>query len=59
MMEAEVDVDDRYPLYLVNWKQAEHTHSRTQNNAWLSAMKPDNRLWINAADNRRFRHSQN
>ncbi|MDJ0955760.1 MAG: molybdopterin-dependent oxidoreductase [Arenicellales bacterium] len=43
----EVDVDDEYPLYLVNWKQAEHTHSRTQNNAWLSAMKPDNRLWIN------------
>ena len=45
----EVDVDDEYLLYLVNWKQAEHTHSRTQNNAWLMAMKPDNRLWINAA----------
>ncbi len=45
----EVDVDADYPLYLVNWKQAEHTHSRTQNNAWLMAMKPDNRLWINAA----------
>ena len=47
-------MDDEYPLYLVNWKQAEHTHSRTQNNAWLIAMKPDNRLWINAATARRL-----
>jgi len=36
-----------YPLYLVNWKQAEHTHTRTFNNPWLMEMKPDNPLWIN------------
>ncbi len=38
-----------YPLYLVAWKQTEHTHTRTFNNAWLMEMKPDNPLWINAA----------
>ncbi|MCL5965998.1 MAG: molybdopterin-dependent oxidoreductase [Deltaproteobacteria bacterium] len=38
-----------FPLYLVNYKQAEHTHSRTFNNDWLMEMKPDNPLLINAA----------
>ncbi len=37
-----------FPLYLVNYKQAEHTHSRTFNNDWLMEMKPDNPLLINA-----------
>lgn len=38
-----------FPLYLVNYKQAEHTHSRTFNNDWLMEMKPDNPLLINSA----------
>jgi thiosulfate reductase/polysulfide reductase chain A len=38
-----------FPLYLINFKQAEHTHSRTFNNDWLMEMKPDNPLLINAA----------
>jgi thiosulfate reductase/polysulfide reductase chain A len=38
-----------FPLYLVNFKQSEHTHSRTFNNDWLMEMKPDNPLLINTA----------
>ena len=38
---------ENYPLYLVNWKQTEHTHSRTFNNPWLMEMKGDNPLWMN------------
>lgn len=33
-----------YPFYLINWKDASHTHTRTQNNPWLLEMKPDNPL---------------
>jgi thiosulfate reductase/polysulfide reductase chain A len=29
-----------FPLYLINWKEASHTHSRTQNNPWLLELKP-------------------
>ena len=29
-----------YPLYFINWKEANHTHSRTQNNPWLLEIKP-------------------
>jgi thiosulfate reductase/polysulfide reductase chain A len=29
-----------FPLYLINWKEASHTHSRTQNNEWLLELKP-------------------
>ena len=36
-----------YPLYLVNWKQSEHTHSRTFNNEWLMEMKGTNPCYIN------------
>ena len=36
--------DDDYPLYLINWKEASHTHTRTQNNPWLLDIKPDNPL---------------
>jgi len=32
--------DKDYPLYLINWKEANHTHSRTQNNPWLLNVKP-------------------
>jgi thiosulfate reductase / polysulfide reductase chain A len=35
-----------YPLYLINWKEASHTHSRTQNNSWLLDIKPDNPLIV-------------
>ena len=35
-----------YPLYLINWKEASHTHTRTQNNALLLEIKPDNPLVI-------------
>ncbi|MBI3465644.1 MAG: molybdopterin-dependent oxidoreductase [Planctomycetes bacterium] len=35
-----------YPLYLINWKEASHTHTRTQNNPWLLDIKPDNPLII-------------
>jgi thiosulfate reductase/polysulfide reductase chain A len=38
--------DATYPLYLINWKEASHTHTRTQNNAWLRDIKPDNPLII-------------
>jgi thiosulfate reductase/polysulfide reductase chain A len=35
-----------YPLYLINWKEASHTHTRTQNNPWLLDIKPENPLII-------------
>jgi thiosulfate reductase/polysulfide reductase chain A len=35
-----------YPLYLINWKEASHTHTRTQNNAWLLEIKLENPLII-------------
>ncbi len=38
-----------YPLYFINWKEANHTHTRTQNNAWLLDIKPDNPMIINPA----------
>lgn len=38
-----------FPLHLINFKQAEHTHSRTFNNDYLMEMKPDNPLLINSA----------
>jgi thiosulfate reductase/polysulfide reductase chain A len=36
----------QYPLYLINWKEASHTHSRTQNNPWLLEIKGSNPLAI-------------
>lgn len=39
--------DEKYPLYLINWKEATHTHTRTQNNSFLLELKPDNPLVIN------------
>ena len=35
-----------YPLYLINWKEASHTHTRTFNNPWLLEIKPENPLVI-------------
>jgi thiosulfate reductase / polysulfide reductase chain A len=32
--------DEEFPLYLINWKEVSHTHSRTQNNPWLLELKP-------------------
>jgi len=40
--------DEKYPLYLINWKEASHTHTRTQNNAYLVELKPENPLMINS-----------
>ena len=39
--------DSEYPLYLINWKEASHTHTRTQNNAILVELKPTNPLMMN------------
>jgi thiosulfate reductase / polysulfide reductase chain A len=36
-----------YPFYLINWKEALHTHSRTMNNRWLMEFHGENELWIN------------
>ena len=35
-----------YPLFLINWKEASHTHTRTQNNPILLELKPENPLVI-------------
>jgi thiosulfate reductase/polysulfide reductase chain A len=43
-----------YPLYFINWKEANHTHSRTQNNPWLLDIKPDNPMVINPATAARY-----
>ena len=37
-----------YPLFLINWKEASQTHSRTQNNAFLAELKSTDGLRINA-----------
>ncbi|MFB3853940.1 MAG: molybdopterin-dependent oxidoreductase [Vicinamibacterales bacterium] len=46
-----VPTEDRpsaaYPLYIINWKEALHTHSRTMNNRWLMQFHGENELWIN------------
>ena len=38
--------DEKYPLYLINWKEASHTLTRTQNNPMLLELKPDNPLVV-------------
>ena len=38
--------DKKYPLYLINWKEASHTHTRTQNNALLLEIKPEGPLIV-------------
>ena len=39
--------DDKYPFYLINWKEASQTHSRSQNNAFLAELKSTDGLRIN------------
>ncbi|KJS21249.1 MAG: hypothetical protein VR72_11550 [Clostridiaceae bacterium BRH_c20a] len=39
--------DEEYPLYLISWKQANHTHSRTFNNPYLMDIKNYNPLYMN------------
>ena len=39
--------NSEYPLFLINWKEASQTHSRTQNNAWLAELKATDGLRIN------------
>lgn len=36
-----------YPFFLINWKEASQTHSRTQNNAYLAELKATDGLRIN------------
>jgi len=43
-----------YPLYLINWKEASHTHTRTQNNAWLLDIKPENPLIVHPVTAERY-----
>jgi thiosulfate reductase/polysulfide reductase chain A len=43
-----------YPLYLINWKEASHTHTRSQSNPWLLEIKPDNPLIVHPATASRF-----
>ena len=38
--------DANYPFYLINPKEASHTHTRTQNNSYLMELKPDSPLMI-------------
>jgi len=47
--------DQEYPLYLINWKEASHTHTRTQNNPWLLEIKPSNPLVIARATAQKLR----
>jgi thiosulfate reductase/polysulfide reductase chain A len=35
-----------FPLYFISWKEVEHTHTRTFNNAWLMEMKGENKLIV-------------
>jgi thiosulfate reductase/polysulfide reductase chain A len=39
--------DADYPLYLINWKEASHTHTRSHNNPLLMAIKGSNPLRMN------------
>jgi thiosulfate reductase/polysulfide reductase chain A len=43
-----------YPLYFINWKEASHTHSRTQNNPWLLEIKPENPMVVHPDTAARF-----
>jgi thiosulfate reductase/polysulfide reductase chain A len=41
--------DAEFPLYLINWKEASHTHTRSQNNPLLVTLKGSNPLVIHEA----------
>ncbi len=44
--ELDPSTNGDYPLICINWKEAYHTHSRTQNNRWLLELKPTNPIYI-------------
>ena len=46
-----------YPLFLINWKEASHTLSRTFNNPWLLELKPENPLIIHPDAAKKFKVS--
>jgi thiosulfate reductase/polysulfide reductase chain A len=46
--------DAEYPLYLINWKEASHTLTRSQNNPLLVGLKGSNPLIINPATAERY-----
>jgi thiosulfate reductase/polysulfide reductase chain A len=46
--------DNDYPLFLVNWKEANHTHSRSQNNPWLLNIKPFGPLVVHPDTARKY-----
>ncbi|HWP62059.1 MAG TPA: NrfD/PsrC family molybdoenzyme membrane anchor subunit [Candidatus Binatia bacterium] len=46
--------DFEYPLYLINWKEASHTHTRSQNNPLLIALKSSNPIRIHPDTAARF-----
>lgn len=35
-----------YPNFFITWKEVEHAHTRTFNNAWLMEMRKENRLLV-------------
>ncbi len=45
----------KYPFFLINWKEATHTHSRTMNNPWLIELKGSNPLVMNRKAAQRLR----
>lgn len=47
-----------WPLFLINWKEASQTHSRTQNNAFLAELKATDGLRINMKTAARLRIRQ-
>lgn len=46
--------DANFPLFLINWKEASHTHTRTQNNPWLLELQPDSPLKIHPTTAEKF-----
>ena len=45
--DRELQPSSEYPLYLINWKEASQTHSRSQNNKFLAELKQTDTLRIN------------
>jgi thiosulfate reductase/polysulfide reductase chain A len=43
-----------FPLFLINWKEANHTHTRSQNNPVLLELKAENPLIVNPETARKF-----
>lgn len=45
---------EEYPLLCINWKEATHTHARSQNNRWLLEVKPNNPIYIHPTDAEKY-----